>query len=144
MAPWFVFSFVLTIVVVHPWNTSAVSAGFGTRSSLISGGQLLVGSELMAVLVVAGWLVYEGALTHWFGRTPGKAIMRIRPQWIGHQTSPPRFGRALGRSLAYWWWIFLPYIGGLLGFLAVLSGVWNDKRQCWHDRMCATVVVNDR
>ena len=144
MIPVFVLAFVLSTSIIRPWQSIVVSqigTSGGTRFSFGRFGLWII---VTFVFVLIGWTLYETLFTHLMGRTPGKAIVHIRPQWDGHLGTNLTFGRALARSVAYWSWGLVPYIGGILALIDVLSLLWNPRRQCWHDRICSTVVVNDR
>lgn len=142
MIPVIVASILLSLAIARPWET--VVTGFGTSGTHLSSARLIAWFVLTFVFMLVGWTLYESLFTHLMGRTPGKAILHIRPQWDGHLGPNLTFGRAVGRSVAYWSWGLIPYVGGILGLINVLSCTWNPRRQCWHDRMCSTLVVRDR
>ena len=142
MIPVIVVSVILSTAIIRPWET--VINSFGTTGSSLSTGRLLAWMFLTFACMLIGWTLYESLFTQGIGRTPGKAILHIRPQWDGHLGSNLTFGRAVGRSVAYWFWGLIPYVGGILALINVLSCTWNPRRQCWHDRICSTVVVRDR
>ena len=143
MIPWSIIAFVLSLAIVRPWEVVGATQ-FGGSNSSFSTTRFVEWMILTVVLLLVGWTLYEGLFTHLMGRTPGKAIVHIRPQWDRQLGPNLTIGRAMGRSVAYWFWGLIPYIGGILGFIGVLSCVWNPRRQCWHDRICSTIVVNDR
>ena len=142
MIPVIVVSIILSTAIARPWET--VINSFGTTGSTLSAGRLLAWMVLIFVFMLVGSTLYESLFTHLMGRTPGKAILHIRAQWDGHLGANLTLGRAVGRSVAYWFWGLVPYVGGILALINVLSCTWNPRRQCWHDRMCSTVVVRDR
>ena len=141
MIPVIVVSVIVSTAIVRPWET--VISSFGTTGSSLSAGRLLAWFLLTFAFMLIGWTLYESLFTHLMGRTPGKAILHIRPQWDGHFGANLTLGRAVGRSVAYWFWGLVPYVGGILALINVLSCTWNPRRQCWHDRMCSTLVVRD-
>jgi hypothetical protein len=83
-----------------------------------------------------GWsyLYFIGFLTLWNGLTPGKRMFSIR------------VARIDGRPMSLWraWERFHGYaasmLTGLLGFGQIL---WDANRQCLHDKVAETVVVQD-
>ena len=142
MIPVIAVSVILSTAIVRPWET--VISSFGTTGSSLSTGRLVAWMFLTFAFMLIGWTLYESLFTHRIGRTPGKAILHIRPQWDGHLGANLSLGRAVARSVAYWFWGLIPYVGGVLALINVLSCTWNPRRQCWHDRICSTVVVRDR
>jgi uncharacterized RDD family membrane protein YckC len=86
-----------------------------------------------AVLYVA----YETIATVRYGRTLGKAWMRIRP--IRTDGRPLGWGPAFGRLAVYW-------ASGLLSWVGMLDPLWclwDDNSQCLHDKAVGTLVIND-
>ncbi|MGD0381372.1 MAG: RDD family protein [Acidimicrobiales bacterium] len=89
--------------------------------------------------VVTGllWVAYETFAITRYGRTLGKAWMHIRPL----RTDGTTFGgwRAMGRSAFQTAFGYLSWVG----FLDPLWCLWDDNRQCLHDKVADTIVVND-
>lgn len=134
----------LSWAIIRPFRHVLIQSQFGGPRTAIgfSTTRFFEWFALGVALYLLGFVAYEAAFTHWNGRTPGKAITRIRPRW----TDGPgnlSLGRAVGRSVAYLFWGLIPYVGWLLSIINVASCLWNPKRQCWHDRLCSTVVVAD-
>jgi hypothetical protein len=83
-----------------------------------------------------GWsyVYFIGFLVLWKGHTPGKRLFGIRVMRID------------GKPITLWrsWERFHGYaaslLTGLLGFLQIL---WDPSRQCLHDKVAETVVVQD-
>lgn len=92
----------------------------------------------VAVLVVnALFVVYEAVATARYGRTLGKRWMKIRPVTLdGH---PLGDGRSWGRGLLVW----AANLIGWIGLLDSLWCLWDGDSQCVHDKIAATLVVND-
>jgi uncharacterized RDD family membrane protein YckC len=91
---------------------------------------------IQGVTVVVG-VVYEGWLTAATGRTLGKRWLRIRP--VGLDGSPLSTGKSFGRAA-------LHEAAGLLGWAVlvnVLWCLWDAERQCLHDKIANTLVIND-
>jgi uncharacterized RDD family membrane protein YckC len=82
-------------------------------------------------------IAYETVATARYGRTLGKAWMHIRP--LRRDGTTISTGRAFGRVAIYWLFGFLSWIG----LLDPLFCTWDDQRQCLHDKVADTIVVND-
>jgi len=96
----------------------------------------------LAILAAASatgliWVLYETIATARYGRTLGKAWLHIRP--VRTDGRSLGLGRAFGRIALYWVSGFLSWIG----LLDPLWCVWDENRQCLHDKMVDTVVIND-
>lgn len=90
-----------------------------------------------AFVGAALFVVYETVATARYGRTFGKRWMKIRPLTVdGHALG---WGRALGRSAIQSLAGFLSWIG----LLDPLWCLWDPDRQCLHDKIAGTLVVND-
>jgi uncharacterized RDD family membrane protein YckC len=96
---------------------------------LAAAGASLVGGVL--------FVLYETVFTVRYGRTLGKRWMGMRPLTLtGH---PLGWGRAFGRSMVQWFAGFLSWIG----LLDPLWCLWDGDRQCLHDKIAGTLVVDD-
>jgi uncharacterized RDD family membrane protein YckC len=96
---------------------------------------LAVAGAFVATGVVM--VVYETVATARFGRTLGKAWLHIRPTRPDGTTLG--WGRSFGRVAAYW-------LAGLMNWLGALDPLWclwDDNRQCLHDKVVDTVVIHD-
>jgi uncharacterized RDD family membrane protein YckC len=84
-----------------------------------------------------GWsyVYFIGFLVLWKGHTPGKRLFGIRVLRIDGK--PITLWRSFERFHGY----AASLLTGLLGFLQVL---WDANRQCLHDKVAETVVVQDR
>ena len=82
-------------------------------------------------------VAYETIATARYGRTLGKAWMHIRPLRV--DGAALSWGRALGRAASNWAAGFLSWIG----LLDPLWCLWDDNRQCVHDKIADTIVVDD-
>jgi uncharacterized RDD family membrane protein YckC len=82
-------------------------------------------------------VLYESIMTARYGRTLGKRWVHIRP--LRRDGSTLSFGRALGRVSIYWLFGVLSWVG----LIDVLFCTWDDQRQCLHDKVADTIVVND-
>jgi uncharacterized RDD family membrane protein YckC len=90
-----------------------------------------------ALLVVS--VAYEAIMTVTRGRTLGKQAVGIRPVRIDGR--PMGWGRAILRPLIYFGANLLLSVAGVLD---VLWCLWDPDRQCLHDKVVETLVVNDR
>ncbi|HXQ76459.1 MAG TPA: RDD family protein [Acidimicrobiales bacterium] len=72
-----------------------------------------------------------------YGRTLGKMWLHIRPVRVGG--GPVGWGRAFGRVGIHW----LSALFGWLGLIDPLWCLWDANRQCLHDKVADTIVVND-
>ena len=82
-------------------------------------------------------IAYETVAITRYGRTLGKAWMHIRPLRIDGTAIGA--WRALGRSAFQTAFGFLTWVG----LLDPLWCLWDDNRQCLHDKVADTIVVND-
>jgi uncharacterized RDD family membrane protein YckC len=84
------------------------------------------------------YVLAEAAATARWSRTPGKAVMHLRVVRVSDRR-PPGFWMALGRAGATAFAGMLQWIG----LLDVLWCLWDENRQCVHDKIVGTVVVTD-
>jgi len=87
----------------------------------------------MGLVMVA----YETVLVARFGRTLGMRWLRIRP--LRTDGVPLGWARSFVRALIYWLFSLL----GWIGLLNPLWCLWDDQRQCLHDKVADSIVVND-
>jgi uncharacterized RDD family membrane protein YckC len=93
------------------------------------------GLVVLAYLIgIVGGIAYEvyfiGGPT---GQTLGKKAMGIRV--IDYSTGGPLgYGRAFLRLIGR-------YVSGMVCYLGYLWMLWDDEKQCWHDKMANDVVV---
>jgi uncharacterized RDD family membrane protein YckC len=96
--------------------------------------------------VIALEFLWEAVAMLVWGRTPGKAILHIRPLQVDQgRVIPGRLprGRCWGRAGAYFG---IAAVGSLCGLISLLDDVWclwDGERQCLHDKLASTIVVND-
>jgi uncharacterized RDD family membrane protein YckC len=111
----------------------------GRLATTATPGFVWIELAVLGALVVSGAVVvaYETVATARYGRTLGKAWLHIRPRRA--DGAPVGWGRAFGRAALYW-------VSGIftwLGLLDPLWCLWDENRQCLHDKAAGTVVVND-
>ena len=92
----------------------------------------------LAVLVVT--LLYEMTMIAVRGQTVGKMMAGAR---VVRATDGgvPGWGKSIGRWLILVGPVLIPIGGFLLTLLVYLSPTFDDRRQGWHDKAVATVVV---
>lgn len=82
-------------------------------------------------------LTYETVAIAKFGRTLGMVCLHIRVLRVPGATLGR--GRAFGRAAIFW-------LAWFLGWIGLLDPLWclrDDKRQCLHDKVADSIVVND-
>lgn len=107
-----------------------LSVLLGTLGTLVNGGELSRGGEMMANLIAA--LI---VLIFWADRqgTPGKLALGLRI--VDAETGqPPPLSRLVLRYLGY-------LVAALPLCLGYLWALWDRRRQGWHDKMGRTLVV---
>ena len=111
----------------------------GTATSTPLPGLFWLELTLLGCFFFTGLLMmaYETVATARYGRTRGKAWLRIRPLTL--EGFRPGWGRAFGRVAIHWLFGWLTWLGSI----DPLFCLWDDKRQCLHDKVAGTVVVND-
>jgi len=102
-------------------------------------GFLWIELTVMAVSLGCGliYIVYDAFCTVRWGRSPGKAILHIRP--LKTDGRPLGWGAALGRAGSY-------AASGLLSWVGMIDPLWclwDENRQCLHDKIVSTIVVQD-
>ncbi len=90
------------------------------------------------IVSTAAYVIADATITSHWQRTPGKAIMHIRPIHLTDRTALG-FWTALARAGAVSVAGFLSWIG-LIDYLWCL---WDPNGQCVHDKILDTVVVTD-
>lgn len=114
---------------------------------LVGGASALITSmdEEAAVLVMVLisfvaviWAVVASALYFaWMWSRTGQTLGK---KWLGikivtAERTPPSFWRAMGRAIIGYW------LSDLIFGLGFLWMLWDDYRQCWHDKLFSTYVI---
>lgn len=99
---------------------------------------------LLTVLFVAGATLYEGLVTAAAGRTVGKMAVGIRTTVVAAPGQRISGERAALRFLAFNAPAVILYLGSLYTLLDEAWCLWDPGRQCLHDKLARTIVVNDR
>ena len=84
--------------------------------------------------VIASNLFYFFIYTYLRGATPGKKIMQLKIVSTQNEYNPS-LTQALLRTLGY----VISFFSLGIGFFASL---WSENKQCWHDTLSETAVVN--
>jgi uncharacterized RDD family membrane protein YckC len=82
-------------------------------------------------------VAYQTVTTAKFGRSFGKRWLHIRPVRV--DLSPLGWGRSFGRAAIYGLFNILSGIG----LLDPLWCLWDEDRQCIHDKAVDSIVIND-
>jgi uncharacterized RDD family membrane protein YckC len=133
--------FILAFVVAHPHlGTLSTNPDGSLNGSPFPPGFLrfeatILGAEFVCLILT---YLYDALATAHYGRTLGKAWLHIRPLRV--DGSPLSTGRAFGRGAVY----FGGSIVSIFSLLNVLWCLWDPNRQCLHDKLVETIVVNDR
>lgn len=98
---------------------------------------LVFGFTLLFLLVT---LLYETTMIAAWGQTVGKMLTGVRVIRAA-DGGLPGWGKSIGRWLVLTLPSQIPAIGWIVTLLVYLSPTWDDRRQGWHDKAVATVVV---
>ena len=120
---------------VFPAAKTASDAGTSSRTPGFVWLELAIFAGIFVLNLVQA--VYETVAVARYGRTLGKAWLGIRI--VRTDGSPLDWGRAAGRTGLYFvmGWI------GVVGLVNELWCLWDEDRQCLHDKAVGTLVVND-
>ena len=95
----------------------------------------------LALTVLVITLLYEVTMIALRGQTVGKMMVGIRVV-RADDGDIPDWGKSIGRWLVLVLPGLIPVGGFLLTLLVYLSPTFDDRRQGWHDKAAATVVVS--
>ena len=98
---------------------------------------LLFGIALLFLLVT---LLYETTMIAVRGQTVGKMLTGVRVI-RADDGGLPGWGKSIGRWLVLTLPSQIPAVGWIAILLVYLSPTWDERRQGWHDKAVATVVV---
>lgn len=120
-----------------PLNPFDVSEGLAADPRYVSGAAGLA----MIQLALSG--IYHTSFIALRGATIGKQVMgvRVRPWVADHR---PTWGQAAVRWATTDLGSLIPLVGFLYTLLDRLWLLWDDRRQCLHDKLPKTVVVRSR
>jgi uncharacterized RDD family membrane protein YckC len=107
-----------------------VGVGFAINDAL---GAILAIAGI-AVVLLGYWTYFEGGEE---GQTLGKRAVGIRVR--NEQGGPAGYGKAFARNLVARVIGLFP----IVGLIDVLWPLWDERKQCLHDKAGATIVVRD-
>jgi uncharacterized RDD family membrane protein YckC len=140
-----VIAVILVPIAIDLAKQASTSASTGSSTSKLgTSAEALIWLATLALL--AGQLCWEALATRHWGRTPGKAILRIRPVRLeGQRVNFGRMpaGTCWGRAAFFNLIGLVPCVGGVVALLNELWCLWDQDRQCLHDKAAHTVVIND-
>ena len=94
----------------------------------------------LAVGFVVVTLMYEMTMIAVRGQTVGKMTTGIKVI-RADDGDVPGWGKSIGRWLVLVLPGLVPFVGWLVTLLVYLSPTFDDRRQGWHDKAVATVVI---
>ena len=94
----------------------------------------------LALLFLLVTLLYEVTMIALRGQTVGKMLTGVRVL-RADDGGIPGWGKSIGRWLVLTLPSQVPAVGWIITLLVYLSPTWDDRRQGWHDKTVATVVV---
>ena len=129
----------LAVVLVAPHAGPMFPTAPDGRVPTRTPGFVWVELAVLGALVASGavMIAYETVATARYGRTLGKAWLHIRP--LRTDGAAPGWGRSFGRAA-------LQGVAGIFSWIGLLDPLWclwDDSRQCLHDKVAGTIVVND-
>ena len=120
------------MVIISVAGIGVIASGEG--AAIIAA---IFGLALMFLFVT---LLYEMTMIAIVGQTVGKMLTGIKVIRADNG-DVPGWGKSIGRWLVLVLPGLVPIVGGLITLLVYLSPTWDDRRQGWHDKAVATVVV---
>jgi uncharacterized RDD family membrane protein YckC len=102
---------------------------------------------LTILTIFGGYFLYDGVQLALWGRTLGKRVARLRVVAAHPAGERLSVGRAYGRAACYplgFTLIGVFPIIGMINLLNVLWLCWDQSRQCLHDKIAKTLVIDDR
>lgn len=138
---------IIDVIILSILTMVVAAFGFGGSAALSSTGTdagigAAIGTFLATLLlIVILTIVYEVSLTALKGQTVGKMAMGILVV-RGDTGALPGWGKSIVRWALPHLMLFIPLIGWLAALATYLSLTWDDRRQGWHDKAAATVVID--
>jgi uncharacterized RDD family membrane protein YckC len=127
-----------TVVLTIGFSGGALIGAAGTDAAI---GAAIGTFFITVILILLLTIVYEVTLTALRGQTLGKMAMGIVVVG-GEDGALPGWGKAIIRWALPHLMFLIPMIGWLAGLATWVSLTWDDRRQGWHDKAAATVVIN--
>jgi uncharacterized RDD family membrane protein YckC len=119
-------------------NSPAAQAAFSHAADQFLGEISLVVIAGLAIAVAYDWLQHG-----LWGQTLGKRALGTMVV-SAHTRSKISGGAAGGRAAVYVLPALVPFVGGLFALLNELWLLWDQQRQCLHDKAAHTVVIKTR
>src|SRR5262245_1719464 len=132
---------VISIIIIY-FTARSLSASLRAAESLIFSGAKEINLWIMALMIIAGFLIFFGYFiffeTIWSGQTPGKRWLKLRV--IQEDGRPINFFAALTRNLIRFAdMFFLPFYS--VGIISVFA---SERAKRLGDYVANTVVVKER
>lgn len=101
------------------------------------------GTAWIIIAFVLGSLIWGGLLIGLWGRTPGKAALKLKVVSAANHSQPVGFVRGIGREAARGivHFIPIPFVGFLVSLVDHLWPLWDDQNQALHDKVIRSHVV---
>ncbi len=135
---WVILSIVSFVVLSVGVGGGALLGSAGSDAALGAAiGTFLLSAFLVGLLTI----LYEVTLTALKGQTLGKMAMGIVVV-RGEDGALPGWGKSIIRWALPHLMFLIPVFGWLAGLATYVSLTWDDRRQGWHDKASATVVIS--
>lgn len=126
------------------WSVAIVPLFIGVNFEAVRAGRyqeafspIGIGLTVLLALIL---IAITTVLVHKNGQTPGKKILGIKV--VRSDFSPATLGRIFWlRNVVNFLPSMIPYLGNIYGLVDHVF-IFNDRRQCVHDRIADTVVIN--
>jgi uncharacterized RDD family membrane protein YckC len=122
---------------------AAANAGRPTPDSTTFVSNVLASTVKLTLLQLVVAAIYQIPQIKLRGATLGKMALRIRVRPMDVE-GLPSWGQAVLRFVGFDLFSAVPNIGGFYALLDSLWCLWDPRRQCLHDKMARTAVVNRR
>ncbi|TDD79166.1 RDD family protein [Actinomadura rubrisoli] len=130
---------------------TSVMAGFVLLTLLVPDRDSDPSSAAIAAIltgVLGVFYLYEAAQLAVWGRTLGMCALKMRVAAVHSPDLPLSPARGYGRAASYFTFFLLFGVLPVLNLLSLFNALWllwdRPHRQCLHDKMAGTIVLNDR
>jgi len=139
--PIFVLLLVVTLLIAAPHfgPIFPIRASNADQPSSAPPGFLWIYVTIFGSLLITGltMVAYQTITTATLGRSFGKRWLHIRP--VRLDLAPLGWGRSFGRAALY----EVSWLLSWIGLLDPLWCLWDEQRQCIHDKAVDSIVIND-